>query len=380
MLQVKYLVFLISLISVSTVFSQSKGYYNKKLFDRYKHEYSVGIGISSCQTDVGGSNYSTQELNEKFGGKIFRAIYDTDILSSNFVVNAGYTYRFNEKIRFRGNLIFSRISGDDSKTDEFFRNNRNLNFRTDILELSATTEYHIVRANTGSKHNLRNPQGKRISPKWLYKTGFYLVGGVGGFLHVPKAKNNFSYELYITSNTNFTDAGYEFETDNTTYHKLRPLHTEGQGYEGIEPGNDFDMPGKIFKPGKTYSNVAVCIPFGFGIQQAFDSYMGIKIEFGIRYTFTDYLDDVSGIYYDKILLAQNIGNENGNLAATMSGTNSGITSSDVTYSEAGYRRGNPKNNDYYGFLNISLYKTFVGNSNWYKSMNTKQKRKIRSSF
>ena len=95
MLQVKYLVFLISLISVSTVFSQSKGYYNKKLFDRYKHEYSVGIGISSSQTDVGGSNYSTQELNEKLGGKIFRAIYDNDILSSNLVVKAGHDYRFN---------------------------------------------------------------------------------------------------------------------------------------------------------------------------------------------------------------------------------------------------------------------------------------------
>jgi hypothetical protein len=84
MLQVKYIVFLISLISVSTVFSQSKGYYNKKLFDRYKHEYSIGIGISSCQTDVGGSNYSTQELNEKFGGKIFRSIYDTGESLGNY--------------------------------------------------------------------------------------------------------------------------------------------------------------------------------------------------------------------------------------------------------------------------------------------------------
>lgn len=377
MFQVRYLVFIISLISVSTVFSQSKGYYNKKLFERYKHEYNIGIGISSCQTDVGGSNFSAQELNEKFGGKIFRTIYDTDILSSNFVLNAGYTYRFNEKIRFRGNLIFSRISGDDSKTDEFYRNNRNLNFRTDILELSAMTEYHIVRANTGSKHNLRNPQGKRISPKWLYKTGFYLVGGVGGFLYVPKAKNNFSYQQDITSNTNFTDAGNEFNSEDT-YHKLRPLHTEGQGYEGIESGDDFNIPSKEFNEGKTYKKVAVCIPFGFGIQQAFDSYMGIKIEFGIRYAFTDYLDDVSGIYYDKNLLAQY--NDNGNVAATMSGTNSGITSGDVTYTEAGYRRGNPNSNDYYGFLNISLYKTFVGNSNWFKSMNSKQKRKIRRSF
>ena len=368
--------FLISLISVSTVFSQSKGYYNKKLFDRYKHEYNIGIGISSCQTDVGGSKHTEQELSQKFGGKIFRTIYDTDITSSNFVLNAGYIYRFNEKIRYRGNLSFSRISGNDNKSPEFFRNNRNLNFRTDILELSAITEYHIVRANTGSKHNLRNPKGKRISPKILSKIGIYVVGGVGGFLYVPKAKNNFSYED-ITSNTDFTNAGYEFDSDKTTYHKLRPLHTEGQGYDDIESGDDFNIPGKKFEDGKTYKKVAVCIPFGFGIQKAFDSYMGIKIEFGIRYTFTDFLDDVSGIYYDKIKLAEN----NGTLAANMTGTNSGLTySNDLTYTQAGFRRGNPENNDYYGFLSISFYKTIIGNSNWFKSMNSKQKRKIRSSF
>ena len=186
---------------ISTVFSQSKGYFDKALFNRYKHEFNFGIGISSCQTDVGGSKYSEQELSQKFGGKIFRTIYDTDILSSNFSLNAGYIYRYNEKIRYRGNLIFSRISGNDNKSQEKFRNNRNLNFRTDILELSAITEYHIIRANTGSKHNLRNPKGKRISPKILSKLGIYLLGGVGGFLYVPKAKNNFIYQRDITANT-----------------------------------------------------------------------------------------------------------------------------------------------------------------------------------
>tara|TARA_Y100000991_G_scaffold155840_1_gene118626 strand:+ start:146 stop:1279 length:1134 start_codon:yes stop_codon:yes gene_type:complete len=377
MYYLRYFSLITCLAIISTVFSQSKGYYDKVLFNRYKHEFNFGIGVSSCQTDVGGSKYSEQELSQKFGGKIFRTIYDTDITSSNFVLNAGYIYRFNEKIRYRGNLSFSRISGNDNKSQEFFRNNRNLNFRTDILELSAITEYHIVRANTGSKHNLRNPKGKRISPKILSRLGIYLVGGVGGFLYVPKAKNNFIYQRDITANTNFTDAGYEFYSDEATYHKLRPLHTEGQGYNGIESGDDFNIPGKKFKPGKTYKKVAVCIPFGFGIQKAFDSYMGIKIEFGIRYTFTDFLDDVSGIYYDKIKLAEN----NGILAANMTGTNSGLTySNDLTYTQAGFRRGNPENNDYYGFLSISFYKTIIGNSNWFKSMNSKQKRKIRNSF
>ena len=376
MYYLRYFTFLSSLVFISTVFSQTKGYYDKKLFDKYKHEFNFGIGLSSCQTDLGGSKYSTPELNDKFGGKTFRTLYDTDISSSNFVLNAGYSYRFKEKIRFRGNLTFLRISGNDQKTEEFFRNNRNLNFRTEVIELSATTEYHIIKANTGSKHNLRNPKGRRISPKILSHIGVYLVGGVGGFLYVPKAKNNFNYQIN-TTNTNFTDAGYEFNSDNK-YHKLRPLHTEGQGYEGLEPGDDFNIPGKIFKTGKTYKKVAVCIPFGFGFQKAFDSYMGIKIEFGFRYTFTDYLDDVSGLYYDKILLAEN----NSTLAATMSGTNSGeLTSNgETTYTESGFKRGNPKNNDYYGFLNVSFYKIFTGNSSWFKSMSTKQKRHIRRSF
>ena len=375
MFRKKYFCFIISLVFISSFFSQNKAYYDKKGFNRYKHEFSIGMGISSCQTDVGGSKFSGQELNKKFGGKIFRTIYDTDVLSSNFVINGAYTYRFNQKIRYRVNLFYSKISGNDSKSKEFYRNNRNINFRTDILEFSTTTEYHIKKANTGSKYNLKNSKGKRISPKILYKLGFYFVGGVGGFLYVPKAKNNFNYQDN-QSNINFTDAGYEF-TDNKKYHKLRPLHTEGQGYDGVEPGNDFDLPGKIFKTGKTYSKIALCIPIGFGIQKAFNSFTGIKIEFGIRYTFSDYLDDCSGIYYDKLLLAE----KNGSLAATMSGTNSGFSSgSGTTYTEPGYRRGNPKNNDYYGFLNLSFYKTFKRNSSWLKSMSSKQKRKIRTSF
>ena len=201
---------------------------------------------------------------------------------------------------------------------------------------------------------------------------FYFVGGVGGFLYIPKAKSNFVYPS-VTENDDFT------AVDINEYQKLRPLHTEGQGYEGLESGDAFNVAGKKFKDDKTYSKIAVCIPFGFGIQKAFNAFMGVKIEAGIRYTFTDYLDDASGLYYDKKLLIDN----NGNLAATMSGTSSGNTygnMSEYTYTEAGYRRGNSENNDYYGFLNVSFYKTFSTHGKVYKSIHSKQKRKIKASF
>ena len=88
---------------------------------------------------------------------------------------------------------------------------------------------------------------------------------------------------------------------------LRPLRTEGQG-----------MPGDtMFAPGTTYGPVAICIPMGIGIKKAFNGNGGIKLEFGFRFTNTDYLDDVSGSYYDW---AANGGTQD---QITMSGTRTG---------------------------------------------------------
>ncbi|GIR60088.1 MAG: hypothetical protein CM15mP65_26690 [Crocinitomicaceae bacterium] len=42
----------------------------------------------------------------------------------------------------------------------------------------------------------------------------------------------------------------------------------------------------------------MCIPMGIGIKKAFNGNGGIKLEFGFRFTNTDYLDDVSGNYFD----------------------------------------------------------------------------------
>ena len=52
---------------------------------------------------------------------------------------------------------------------------------------------------------------------------------------------------------------------------------------------------------------------GIGLKKAFNGNGGIKLEFGFRFTNTDYLDDVSGNYYDW---AANGGNE---AQITMSG-------------------------------------------------------------
>ena len=414
-----YICFLLCLFFESS-FSQSRRFYDNNDYKKQRHEINFGLGVSSCQTDVGGSQYNDQELSEKFGGTIFRSLYDTDLSSSNFALNAAYVYHYKNRINFRGNLIFSRLSGDDKESPEFYRNNRSLNFRTDILEISSVIEFYLKKPTTGNKFNLKNVKGKKLASKVLASWGVYLSGGVGGFLYNPMAKNNFHYPDVHYNN------GFIADGNKTTYHKLRPLHTEGQGYEeGHSIGDDFNVPGKVFKAGKTYKPVAICIPLGLGIQKAFNQNMGIKAELGIRYTFTDYIDDVSGLYYDKNLLKQ----YNSNLAATMSGTGSGDAPStfgeqgtyryvgyatsydangnpiypdvpggfltidnnneyggtnpwymDKIYTEAGFKRGNPNNKDYYAFLNVSFYKKFSSHGKVYKSIHSKERRKIKASF
>ena len=415
-----YICFILCLVFESS-YSQSRRFYDNNDYKKQRHELNFGLGVSSCQTDVGGSQYNDQELSEKFGGTIFRSLYDTDLSSSNFALNAAYVYHYKNRINFRGSLIFSRLSGNDKESQEFYRNNRSLNFRTDILEISSVVEFYLKKPTTGNKFNLKNVKGKKLASKVLASWGIYLSGGVGGFFYNPMAKNNFNYPN-VYENVGFTADG-----DKTSYHKLRPLHTEGQGYVNRSEGDDFNVQSDNFKPGKTYKPVAVCIPLGIGIQKAFNQNMGIKAELGIRYTFTDYIDDVSGLYYDKNLLADY--NENGNLAATMSGTGSGdapsaygeqgtyryvgyaqtydangnpiypnVTSDFLTidnnvlydgtnpwymdkiYTEAGFKRGNPNNNDYYAFLNVSFYKKFSSHGKVYKSIHSKERRKIKASF
>ena len=162
---------------------------------------------------------------------------------------------------------------------------------------------------------------------------------------------------------------------------------------------------------------------GFGIEKAFNNNMGIKIEAGYRFTLTDYLDDVSGVYADRESITNAIKDKNDEaLAHTMSGTYSGqvtthmhFTDRDLTSTSSGpptipgaewvnsdpsvvgtygprayivdetvydpkKQRGNPMTNDSYMFLNISFYKKFAGHNKWYRNVHHGKNVRIKASF
>ena len=387
--KLKYILCVFAIYPIIT-HSQNNAYYDKYEYRKKRHEINFGVGASSCLTDLGGSDLSLIEINQKKSTKYLKSLYDIDLAKTRYTVTAAYLYHLTRKLNFRTNFSFASISADDAQTNEFYRNNRNLNFTSNIIEVSGIIEFYISKPSTGNRYGLKNASGKNLaSNNFFGHLGLYLFAGIGGFYFDPTGENNLDY-----SNSSFQNSTFEPSSKNKKI-KLRELHTEGQGLPGDPAG---------FEKGETYSNYSICFPFGFGVEKAFSNNSGIKLEGGFRYTRTDYIDDVSNSFYERKIIEENYGN----LAATMSGTYSGNTFIhlgytidgnypdgaifdplatgyqpyliDITYTEPNSQRGNPDDNDCYAFVTLSFYKKLKSKTKVYKKIKMQQKRKVKASF
>ena len=77
---------------------------------------------------------------------------------------------------------------------------------------------------------------------------------------------------------------------------MRPLSTEGQVFGKAE--------GEVL-------GLTATIPFGLGLRMGLGSFWRLGIEASYIKTFTDYIDDVHGKYFDPAILASEIGPEAG---------------------------------------------------------------------
>ena len=181
------------------------------------------------------------------------------------------------------------IAGDDNVLGAV--GNRELYFNSKITDISAVAELNFFNYITGSTRNFLTP---------------YIFGGIGLFMLKPEA-NGVS---------------------------LKELGTEGQnvGFDGRSP----------------YQTTQLAIPFGFGFKYSLSKKLGFAFEWGLRKTFTDYIDDVSTTYY---LDGESI--DPANLEQSMS---------DPTGSHEPWQgRGNVSTNDWYAFFSITVtYKFRLG--------------------
>ncbi|MEM6265392.1 MAG: DUF6089 family protein [Bacteroidota bacterium] len=221
----------------------------------------------------------------------------TDGFQNIYVRPAGqisYGYYFTPAISLRFGLTYSQLGAADSLSNGEGRRKRNLHFRSPITEVSILGRYEFL---PDSKFGLYYQNKAHFTP--------YVFGGVSIFTFDPRARRDGEWV------------------------RLQPLGTEGQ----FIPGGEYEDP---------YSLLQIAIPVGGGISYRFDNNLSIDLDIGYRFTFTDFLDDVSDAYPD----IEELRAAGGDLAVSMSDPSGGAA--------LGAPRGNPALKDGYVFAIVSF--------------------------
>lgn len=191
-------------------------------------------------------------------------------------IGANISRRVTPRISLIGEVMWLRLMGDDHNGSNLQTPNkiplyiRNLHFRNDVKEASAGLKYDLF---PSINHYRRRP---------VYN--LYGTVGLSFFYHNPKAK--------VYSDSTLTKSGWV---------NLRPLKTEN----------------------KEYSKFQMAIPLAVGIRYKLSLQWDLEIEVGYRYTFTDYLDDVSGNYPEPSSLKSNLAKQLSNRTAEVKSALSG---------------------------------------------------------
>lgn len=296
------LVLLVVIVLVDVASAQKKR--RSTRWKRTRYEAIFGAGATNFMGELGGA--------DQIGTDYYR---DFEIAMTRPLGQIGLRYKLEENLAIKTALTYGILRGDDKTTTEYHRNNRNLHFKSSIIEFGAQLEYSVIREKEGHRYRLRKVRGLKG-----YLTNTYFFAGVAGFYFNPKAQSSIDGK----------------------WHALQPLGTEGQG---------------LIETRKMYSRVQVSIPYGIGFKYGMNRKWSIGLEYGIRKTFTDYIDDVSTTYYDNNLLAA----ERGEIAASLADPSLSRAEGVLNLTGPNQQRGDAKDKDSYMFLVINVtYKLKTG--------------------
>ncbi len=210
------------------------------------------------------NNKSRSELGFLVGGSYYLGDLNPFMPFRNTHLAGGLIYRYNvhSRLAVRTTFNYGEVSADDADSKIEQNRVRNLNFESNLWELASGVEFNYYPFQIGHRR---------------YRGTAYLFAQLGAFHMDPKT--DFNGDLV----------------------ELRDLGTEGQG-TSLSSRN-------------RYSKFQLVVPFGFGARVSLGKRASLGFEFGIRKTFTDYLDDVgSDTYVDVVRLTE----ESGPIAAQLS--------------------------------------------------------------
>jgi len=241
-------------------------------------------------------SYHVQAQTWEVGGSVGGAGYIGDLNPDNPVKISGASAGLYVKRNFDGyfsaklNFSYARFGATDSTSSSQQFRDRNLSFTDGVMELAVIGEFNFLKYIPDAGPNKFTP---------------FIYAGVGITAYDPRTVYNGS-------------AG-----------SLRQLKTEGQKTQ--------------------YGDNTMVIPYGIGIKYNIGGKFSLAADMGYRYTFTDYLDDVSGMYADKSKLT--------GVARALSDRSGEKTG--IYIGSAGTQRGDLKPRDSYFIVGLTISYTFV---------------------
>ncbi len=203
---------------------------------------------------------------------------------------------FDGRICFKLAASYANVGGSDKKAIGEFERARNLSFSSNIFEASAVVEFNFQDFHSNRRED------KPVAP--------FLMAGLG--------------VLHFNPTTVYEGARYN----------LRDMGTEGQAR------------------GEEYGLVSGAVILGGGVKIDMNENLSWNVEISGRLAFTDYLDDVKGVYGDPNAIA----GYHGDVAAALADRSVEIGE---RIGRAGRQRGDSKANDSYVFMTVGLAYRFI---------------------
>ena len=197
--------------------------------------------------------------------------FSTDISYTKPAIAVSFAHRFGPRYTLTASFMYGGLRGSDAESADqsdtkngVYRYQRNLSFRNRIKELSLVASIDLF-----------ENQATYISRvAWTP----YAFAGLSVFHHNPQAQVP---DVDVNGNP-LSNAGEWVD--------LQPLGTEGQHSKLDKEDVNYGI--------KPYKRIQPAIPFGIGARFRLNQVLDIAAEFGFRYLFTDYIDDVSQNYVD----------------------------------------------------------------------------------
>lgn len=219
---------------------------------------------------------------------------------NQFNYDLGGVVRFNYDSRWSFRLDYTYLHARACDSVTAWRPQGKLNFKTTAHDLSLLVEFNFMDYYTGKND-------KNFSP--------YIFGGVSGFMYwvQPYTGDETLDAMYFNG---LGDERYDLFTASTQRANL---------------------------------NMSLSVPFGLGCKVSLSEHLAATAEWRMHYTFTDYFDGVSG---DYPAAAQHA------VANDSQGNSYDFTDPTGTFLQ-GDQRGNARNNDWFGMVNLSLTWKFI---------------------